>query len=47
MEGRKDEAIVHLHRLVAYNPAYSELLDQCKRDDDEFVNDLVNSRRGD
>ncbi|XP_057961989.1 ALBINO3-like protein 2, chloroplastic [Malania oleifera] len=46
-EGRKAEAVKYLRILISYNPAYSELLEQCEKDDDAFVNDLVSSRRGD
>lgn len=46
-EGRKTEAAKYLRLAAAYNPAYNEYLEQCENDDDNFVSDLVSSRRGD
>ncbi|KAG6703279.1 hypothetical protein I3842_07G076000 [Carya illinoinensis] len=46
-EGRKTEAAKYLRLAAAYNPAYNEYLEECENDDDNFVSDLVSSRRGD
>ncbi|GLT55387.1 hypothetical protein SLA2020_285150 [Shorea laevis] len=46
-DGRKAEAAKYLRMAAAYNPAYNEYLEQCENDEDNFVTDLVSSRRGD
>uniref|UniRef100_A0A5B6YGX5 Uncharacterized protein n=2 Tax=Davidia involucrata TaxID=16924 RepID=A0A5B6YGX5_DAVIN len=46
-EGRKTEAAKYLRMAAAYNSDYNELLEQCENDEDDFVSDLVKSRRGD
>ncbi|CAK9156326.1 unnamed protein product [Ilex paraguariensis] len=46
-EGRKAEAAKYLRLAAAYNPAYNVYLEQCEDDEDDFVSDLVNSRRED
>lgn len=46
-EGRKAEAAKYLRLAVAYDPSYNEFLEQCEKDEDSFVDDLVSSRRGD
>ncbi|GAA0146587.1 transporter [Lithospermum erythrorhizon] len=45
--GRKAEATQYAYRVVAYDSNYKYLLEQIEKDEDEFVNDLVKSRRGD
>ncbi|KAI5650164.1 hypothetical protein M9H77_36169 [Catharanthus roseus] len=45
--GRKVEAAEHLRRAAAYDDRYKEFLEQCEKDEDEFVDELVNSRRSD
>ncbi|XP_071922348.1 ALBINO3-like protein 2, chloroplastic isoform X1 [Coffea arabica] len=46
--GRKAEAAEHLRRAAAYDPdRYAEFLEQCENDKDDFVSDLVSSRRTD
>ncbi|CAL5321948.1 unnamed protein product [Camellia sinensis] len=46
-EGRKAEAAKYLRIAVVYDSAYNVYLEQCEKDDDEFVGDLVSSRRRD
>ncbi|XP_059665570.1 ALBINO3-like protein 2, chloroplastic isoform X2 [Cornus florida] len=46
-EGRKVEAAKYLRLAAAYNPAYNEYLEQCEKEEDNFVSDLVSSRRRD
>lgn len=46
-EGCKDEAVKYLRLAAAFDPAYNELLEQCKNDNNSIVSDLVSSRRAD
>ncbi|KAJ4825178.1 hypothetical protein Tsubulata_022545 [Turnera subulata] len=46
-QDRRAEAARYLRLAVAFDPNYKELLEQCEKDDESFVGDLVNSRRGD
>lgn len=46
-QGRRGEAAKHLRRAAAYDPRYSELLEQCEKENHNFIGDLANSRRGD
>ncbi|XAR65826.1 hypothetical protein NMG60_11011785 [Bertholletia excelsa] len=46
-KGRKTEATEYLHKAVAYDSAYKVHLEECEKDEDDFVNDLVVSRRRD
>ncbi|KAL8130650.1 hypothetical protein V2J09_019805 [Rumex salicifolius] len=46
-EGRKSEAIEYLRKAAAYNPEFKVYLEQCEKETDGFVDDLVSSRRGD
>ncbi|KAL3520552.1 hypothetical protein ACH5RR_018701 [Cinchona calisaya] len=46
--GGKAQAAEHLRRAVAYDPErYGKFLEQCENDEDDFVGDLVSSRRTD
>lgn len=46
--GRKAEALEHLRRAAAYDPErYTGFLEQCEKDEDDFVGELANSRRRD
>ncbi|XP_031400007.1 ALBINO3-like protein 2, chloroplastic isoform X5 [Punica granatum] len=46
-EGRRAEAAKYLRRAAAYDSRYDQLLEQCEKETQNFVRDLVNSRRGD
>lgn len=46
-EGRRVEAAKYLRKAVAYDPANKVYLEQLENEEDNFVNDLVDSRRGD
>lgn len=46
-EGRKVEAAKYLRKAVAYDPTNKVYLEQLENEEDNFVNDLVDSRRGD
>ena len=46
-EGRKVEAAKYLRLAAAYDSSYSVYLEDCEKDEDAFVNDLISSRRGD
>ncbi|GMH10362.1 hypothetical protein Nepgr_012203 [Nepenthes gracilis] len=46
-EGQKAEAIKYLRMAVAYDPKYTAYLEQCEKEEDEIVDDLVSSRRSD
>lgn len=45
-EGRRAEAAKYLRLAAAYNSGYDELLEQCEKENQNFIGDLVNSRRG-
>ncbi|KAF8038367.1 hypothetical protein BT93_B1026 [Corymbia citriodora subsp. variegata] len=47
IEGRKAEAAKYLRLAVAYDSSHKYLLENLEKDDDNLVNDLVNSRRAD
>ncbi|XP_057476776.1 ALBINO3-like protein 2, chloroplastic isoform X1 [Actinidia eriantha] len=46
-EGRKSEAAKYLRLAAAYDSSYSVYLEECEKDEDAFVKDLVSSRRRD
>ncbi|KAL2535426.1 ALBINO3-like protein 3 [Forsythia ovata] len=45
--GRKAEALEHLRKASAYDSSYDKFLKDCENDEDDFVSDLVSTRRGD
>lgn len=45
--GRKAEALKHLRKASAYDSSYDKYLKDAENDDDDFVSDLANTRRGD
>lgn len=46
-EGRKAEAEKYLRMAAAYNSTYNLYLEQLQNEEDHFVSNLVNSKRGD
>lgn len=45
--GRKAEAAEHLHKAAAYDDQYKEYLDQCEKEEDEFVDEHLSNRKSD
>lgn len=46
-ERRKPEAVKLLRMAAAYDSSYNVYLEQCEKDEEDIVSDLVSSRRGD